>query len=78
MFALIAPISRMALVQWRIRRTLPHRRAFSAAAVGLSLGAASVTFHALAGTMHATAPGSLGRAVAWSLLAVLAPWSIRE
>jgi diguanylate cyclase (GGDEF)-like protein len=71
-FALIAPIFRFALVQWRIRRSLPHRRAFSVASVGLSLGAASVTFHALTGTMHATAPGSLGRALAWSLLAVLA------
>jgi diguanylate cyclase (GGDEF)-like protein len=70
-FALIAPISRMMLVQWRIRRTLPHRRVFSAAAIGLSLGAASVTFHGLAGTVHAIAPSSLGRAVAWSLLAVL-------
>jgi diguanylate cyclase (GGDEF)-like protein len=71
LFALIAPISRMVLLQWRIRRTLPHRRVFSAAAVGLSLGAASVTFHGLAGTVHAAAPGSLGFAVAWSLLAVL-------
>jgi diguanylate cyclase (GGDEF)-like protein len=71
-FALIAPIFRFALVQWRIRRSLPHRRAFSVASVGLSLGAASVTFHALTGTMHSTAPGSLGRALVWSLLAVLA------
>jgi diguanylate cyclase (GGDEF)-like protein len=71
-YALIAPISRVALVQWRIRRALPHRRVFSAAAGGLSLGAASVAFHGLAGTLHATAPGSLGRAGAWSLLAVLA------
>jgi diguanylate cyclase (GGDEF)-like protein len=71
-FALIAPIFRVTLVQWRIRRTLPHRRAFSAAAGGLSLGAASVTFHGLAGTLHTVAPGSFGRAGAWSLLAVLA------
>ena len=71
LFALIAPISRMVLVQWRIRHTLPHRRVFSAAAIGLSLGSASVTFHALAGTVHATVPGPLGHAVAWSLLAVL-------
>jgi diguanylate cyclase (GGDEF)-like protein len=71
MFALIAPICRIALQQWRIRRTLPHRRVFSAAAIGLSLGAASVTFHSLAGPLHATAPGGVGRAVAWSLLAVL-------
>jgi len=71
-FALITPIFRIALVQWRIRRTLPHRRAFSAASVGLSLGAASVTFHALTGTLHANAPESLGPALAWTLLAVLA------
>jgi diguanylate cyclase (GGDEF)-like protein len=45
---------------------------FTAAAGGLSLAAASVTFHGLAGTLHATAPGSLSRAVAWSLLAVAA------
>ena len=70
-FALIAPMSRIALQQWRIRRTLPHRRVFTAAAIGLSLGAASVTFHGLAGAVHATAPGPLGRAVTWSLLAVL-------
>jgi diguanylate cyclase (GGDEF)-like protein len=71
-FALIAPISRVALQQWRIRRTVPHRRAFSTASAGLSLGAASVTFHVLSGTLHTAAPGSLGRAWAWSLLAVLA------
>jgi diguanylate cyclase (GGDEF)-like protein len=71
-FALIAPISRVALVQWRIRHALPHRRAFSAAAGGLALGAASLAFHGLAGTLHAGTPGSLGRAGAWSLLAVLA------
>jgi diguanylate cyclase (GGDEF)-like protein len=71
-FALIAPISRIALQQWRIRRTLPHRRAFTAASAGLSLGAASVTFHGLTGTLHTAAPASLSRAGAWSLLAVLA------
>jgi diguanylate cyclase (GGDEF)-like protein len=70
-FALVAPISRIALQQWRIRRTLPHRRVFTAAAIGLSLGAASVTFHGLAGAVHAADPGSLRFTVAWSLLAVL-------
>src|SRR5207237_1000943 len=57
-FALIAPISRVALVQWRIRRTLPHRRAFTTASAGLSLGAASVTFHGLTGTLHTAAHAS--------------------
>lgn len=71
MFALVAPISRIALQQLRIRRTLPHRRVFTAAAIGLSLGAASVTFHGLAGAVHTAAPGSLRFAVGWSLLAVV-------
>lgn len=72
LYALIAPIPRILLVQWRIRRTLSHRRVFSAAALGLALGAASVTFHHLAGTLNVDAPGSALRAVHWSLLAVLA------
>lgn len=71
MFALVAPISRIALQQLRIRRTLPHRRVFTAAAIGLSLGAASVTFHGLAGAVHTAAPGSVRFAVGWSLLAVV-------
>jgi len=44
-YALIAPVIIMALNQWRIRRTVVHRRVFSAAAVGLSYGAASLAFH---------------------------------
>ena len=34
-------------MQWRVRRAPLHRRVFSAASVGLSYGAASVTFHGL-------------------------------
>ena len=47
LYALIAPIPRLALMQWRVRRAPLHRRVFSAASVGLSYGAASVTFHGL-------------------------------
>jgi diguanylate cyclase (GGDEF)-like protein len=45
-FALIAPLIQVALAQYRIRRIPVHRRVFSAAAVGLSYGLASVGFHA--------------------------------
>ena len=41
LYALIAPIPRLALMQWRVRRAPLHRRVFSAASVGLSYGAAS-------------------------------------
>ncbi len=46
-FALVAPLIRIGLAQWRIRRFPAHRRVFTAAAVGLSYGLASVGFHAV-------------------------------
>jgi diguanylate cyclase (GGDEF)-like protein len=45
MFVLLVPIPRMILTQARIRRTPLHRRAYSAAALGLAYAAASVVFH---------------------------------
>jgi diguanylate cyclase (GGDEF)-like protein len=54
LYALLAPIAQFTLTQWRIRRIPLHRRVFSAAAVGLSFGAASVVFHLAAG--HLTGP----------------------
>jgi diguanylate cyclase (GGDEF)-like protein len=45
-YAIAAPIITYAVTQVVVRRTLLHRRVFSAAAVGLSYGAASVAFHA--------------------------------
>ncbi len=48
LYALLAPAFRVALTQWRIRETPLHRRVLSAAAIGLSFGAASVFFHAVA------------------------------
>jgi len=53
LYALLVPIVRLALTQWRVRRAPVYRRVFSAAAVGLAYGAASVIFRSLA-------PGPLG------------------
>jgi len=73
LYALIVPIARVALTQLRVRHAPPHRRVFTAAAVGLSYGAASLTFHGLAGPvgLTATAPGALGHDTVWTLLVVL-------
>lgn len=48
MYALMMPLPRMAMTQWRIRRAPLHRRAYTAAAVGLAYATASVVFHAVA------------------------------
>jgi diguanylate cyclase (GGDEF)-like protein len=47
LYALIAPIPRIVLSQWRIRRLPIYRRVFTAAAIGLSYGCASWVFHSL-------------------------------
>lgn len=69
LYALLVPIPRMALVQWRVRATLVHRRAFTAAAVGLSYGAASAVFHAATPVVTAMAPGAQARVLAWTVAA---------
>jgi diguanylate cyclase (GGDEF)-like protein len=77
-YALCAPAVVLAVTQWRVRRTLVHRRVFSAAALGLSGGAASLLFHAAwpgHGPLPHTAPGLLG----WGLLAAacgIVRWSV--
>src|ERR1039457_3356839 len=53
-YALLAPVLRMALTQWRIRRVSTYRRVFSSSAIGLSYGAASLAFHSVIRT--ATGP----------------------
>jgi diguanylate cyclase (GGDEF)-like protein len=44
LYALVAPIPLSALLQWRVRRELIHRRLLSMAALSLAGAAASVTF----------------------------------
>jgi diguanylate cyclase (GGDEF)-like protein len=71
LYALIAPIVRVALMQWRVRRAPTYRRVFSGASLGLSYGAASVTFHGLSGLLPASAAGTLGHGMVWTLLVTL-------
>src|SRR5580704_9701599 len=68
LYALIVPIARISLTQWRVRRAPVYRRVFTGAAVGLSYGAASVTFHGLVGLAPAGGAGTLGHSTVWTLL----------
>ena len=55
-------------MQWRVRRAPLYRRVFSSAAISLSYGAASVTFHSLYGLIPAYPGGILSRGTVWTLL----------
>jgi len=71
-YALTVPILRHALAQWRIRQFPPHRRAFSAAVIGLSYGAASLAFHAVTGSPLASTVTPGTHTSAWILAVALA------
>ena len=48
LYALLMPVARFALLQWRVRRGSVYRRVFSAAAIGIAYGSASLVFRSLA------------------------------
>lgn len=70
-FVLLAPVPVLALAQWRVRATLPYRRVFSAACVGVSYAVVSMVFHADVAAVSGpwTAAGSSEGAVPWLLWA---------
>jgi len=68
-YALLAPVPRMALTQVRVRRGVFHRRAYTAAATGLAYAAASLAFRAAAPGLGPGAGTGTGRhALLWALL----------
>lgn len=69
LYALLIPLPRLALTQWRVRRSLLHRRAFTVAAVGLAYAAASVVFRATAHVLGYAGAGTGLHALAWTGLA---------
>jgi diguanylate cyclase (GGDEF)-like protein len=68
LFALLAPISRLALTQWRVSRPPLHRRLFSCSSIGLSYYAASLAFHGLSGLLIAGSGGGLRYELVWTVL----------
>ena len=80
-YALVAPIAQTALTQWRVRHGLLHRRVFTGAAVGLSYGAASVTFHSLSSLVPRNPGGTLSHGTVWTalvLLSALVKWALNK
>jgi diguanylate cyclase (GGDEF)-like protein len=69
LYALLAPITHIALQQWRIRRALPHRRVFSCASMGLAYCVTSLTFHGLSAALMGHAQGALLHGLTWTVLA---------
>jgi diguanylate cyclase (GGDEF)-like protein len=75
-FCLAAPVVTLGMLQMRNRRTVAHRRVFSAAANGLSLATASVAFHAALPVLQRQWPAA--RSPLWLLAAVACAllWSV--
>ena len=70
LYALVIPLPRALLTEWRIRRTLLHRRAYSTAAPCLAYAAASVVFRSVMPALSGGFAGSGGGyALAWITLA---------
>ncbi len=70
LYGLLVPVPRLILTQLRVRSTVVYRRVFSAATLGLSYGAMSLAFHAIAPPVTWTEPGPQSRILAWSAVAV--------
>ena len=56
LYALLMPLIRLTLTQWRVRQAPLYRRMFSACAISVSYACASLAFH---GVRHEAAPGPL-------------------
>jgi diguanylate cyclase (GGDEF)-like protein len=80
-FALLAPLIRIGLTQLRIRRVPTHRRAFTAAAVGLSYGLASLAFHAVSHAVIGPVVPLPAHVPGWLLAlasAALVQWAVNQ
>ncbi len=67
-YAPLVPIVRLTLTQWRVRRAPLYRRAFSAAAVGLSYVAAALVFHAMSRFWAGMVADPAEHALVWMLV----------
>lgn len=65
-YALLAPVLLQLFSQLRVRRSLPHRVAFSIAAIGLASGLGSWSFHSWTGN---GSPGAVGGWILFGLAA---------
>ncbi|MBV9384018.1 MAG: GGDEF domain-containing protein [Streptosporangiaceae bacterium] len=66
-YAMLAPIPLLVLTQVHIHRGIVYRRVFTAGAIGLSYGVASLLFHALPASFAGPSIGSGLHALTWAL-----------
>jgi diguanylate cyclase (GGDEF)-like protein len=79
-YAVLIPMIRIAQVQLRVRKAPLYRRVFTGAAIGLSYGAASVTFHSLS-DLTLTRAGTLWYGTIWTALvfaSALVKWVVNK
>ena len=67
-YAMVAPIPLLALTQWRIHRGVIYRRAFTATAMGLAYGLASLVFHAVPASIAGPSIGTGIHVLTWTLM----------
>jgi diguanylate cyclase (GGDEF)-like protein len=81
LYALVMPAIRLALTQWRVRRAPPYRRVFTAAALGLAYGSASLVYHAILPDGYHPRAFLWDHSAVWLAAAVacgLAQWAVNQ
>ena len=71
-YVMLTPIPLLALTHWRISRGVVHRRVFSAGAMALGYGGASLVFHAIPSSFAGGAIGTGRHAFTWVVAVALA------
>ena len=66
-YAMVMPIPLQVLHQWRVHKGVVYRRVFTAAAISLTFGAASLLFHAFPASFAGPVIGTGTHAVAWTV-----------
>jgi diguanylate cyclase (GGDEF)-like protein len=64
-YAMVIPAPLLILTQWRVHRGPVYRRVFTAAAIGLAYGAASMVFHALPPSIAGSRLGTGAHVLTW-------------
>ena len=64
-YAMVTPVPLLILTQWRVHRGAVHRRVFTAAAIGLAYGAASLVFHAIPASFAGSRAGTGTHVLTW-------------
>jgi diguanylate cyclase (GGDEF)-like protein len=65
-YAMVIPAPLLVLTQWRVHRGAVYRRVFTAAAIGLAYGAASLVFRAIPASFAGSALGTGTHPLTWT------------